>query len=129
MLETFKRLIYKKYIQKIITIKAIKIFINKIQNKKINDKMVKYYFYYIMNSQYTLNKSIITSLNEYDENEINLINKNEEFLIKNNILYDKNNTILIKNIDYYSIKDLMAKEILTTNEGLKFIKFTLFKSI
>ena len=118
MLETFKRLIYKKFIQKIITTKAIKLFTGKIKNGRINDKLIKYFYYYIMNSQYSLNTNIINSLIEYDENDINLINNNKEFTIKNNILYDRNNNILIENVDYYSIKNLLSKGILTQNDIL-----------
>lgn len=129
MLEAFQRLIYKKFIEKISTIKLIKTFTRKMQNGKISDKFIKIYFYYIMNSQYTLNNDIITSLCEYDENDINLLNNNNEFKIENNILYDKHNKILIRNIDYYLIKKLISQNILTERDDLFLIDKPYFYSL
>ena len=120
MLETFKKLKYKKFIEKIYTVKLIYNFTEKMKNGIINDKLLKIFYYYIMNSQYTLNESITASICEYDEKDINLLDNNE-FMIKNNDLYNKNDKILIKNIDFYTIKKIILNKILTKNHRLDLI--------
>ena len=73
------------------------------------DKLIKFFYYYIINTQYNLDDKIITLLLEYDENEIDLLKNDNNYIIKNNILYNKNNEILIENIDLYSIKKLILE--------------------
>ena len=93
MLEMFKTLKYKKFIRKVYIISFIKKFTYKIQNGLIKDKLIKIFYYYIINTQYNLDNKIKTLLLEYDENEIDLLKKDNNFIIKNNILYNKNNEI------------------------------------
>ena len=101
MLEMFKTLKYKKFIRKVYIISFIEKFTYKIQNGLIKDKLIKIFYYYIINTQYNLDNKIKSLLLEYDENEIDLLKKDNNFIIKNNILYNKNNEILIENIDLY----------------------------
>ena len=109
MLEMFKTLKYKKFIKKIYIFDSIRDFTYKIKNGQIKDKLIKIFYYYIINTQYNLDDKIITLLLEYDENEIDLLKNDNNYIIKNNILYNKNNEILIENIDLYSIKKLILE--------------------
>ena len=103
MIKTFKRLEYKKFIRKINIIKELNIITEKIEKGKINDKLIKVFYYFIVNTQYNIDSKILDLLNEYNENERNLLEEN--YFIKDNKLY-KGSKPIIENIDLYNIKKI-----------------------
>jgi len=104
-LETFKKLKYKKFIRKIFIMNYIWEVKNKIINGKIKNKLIKQFYYFIVNTQYDVNLDYLNKLKNYDENEI--INLKNEYYIKENILF-KGEKKLIVNIDNYSLKVLLS---------------------
>ncbi len=101
MLETFDRLKKKKFYQKILLQKALINLTEKIETGKINNKLMKIYFYYIINTQYYIEKEKINLLINIDEEKI----LNDSYEIKGNSLY-KNKKKVIDNIEYYSINEI-----------------------
>ena len=100
-LETFQTLKYKKFIKKILIIKKLKTISILIENNKISDKLIKMFYYYIINAQYDLDYYLLGSFTDYG-NDITNFNLNSNYKIKNNALY-KDEKKLIENIDNYSI--------------------------
>ena len=102
-LETFKKLKYKKFIRKIIITSHIEDVKDKILNGKIKNKLVKQFYYYIINTQYDADINCLNKLKQYDEN---FFLKND-CQIKNNILF-KGEKKLIEDVDNYSLKALLS---------------------
>ena len=103
-LETFQTLKYKKFIQKILIIKKLKTISILIENNKISDKLIKIFYYYIINAQYDLDYYLLGSFTDYG-NDIANFNLNSNYKIKNNALY-KGEKKLLENIDNYSISKM-----------------------
>ena len=112
MLETFKKLKYKKFIRKIHITKFIRIFTKKMMNNEITDELIKIFYYYIINTQYHFDFKLLELLITYNEKEICLFNNNKDYYVKNNTLFNKNNELVLENLDYYSINKLLLFEIL-----------------
>lgn len=112
MLETFKKLKYKKFIRKIHITKFIRIFTKKMMNNEITDELIKIFYYYIINTQYHFDFKLLELLVTYDEKELCLFNNNKDYYVKNNTLFNKNNELVLENLDYYSINKLLLFEIL-----------------
>ena len=108
MLETFKILKKKKFIKKIFITYMIKNFSYKIKMGKIKDKLLKVFYYYIINTQYDFDEKLLLLLDKYDENELDILKSNKNYFINNNCLFSKkSNQIIIENIDHYSINEIV----------------------
>ena len=104
-LETFKKLKYKKFIRKIFIMSYIWDVKDKILNGIIKNKLIKQFYYYIVNTQYDIDLNYLNKLKNYDENENTCLKS--DYYIKNNILF-KGEYKLITNIDNYSLKTLIS---------------------
>ena len=74
---------------------------NKIENGKITNKLVKVYYYYLINTQYCIDFVKLEYFEKYNENELY-----GEYVINNNTLF-KGKEKLVNDIDNYSIKDVI----------------------
>ena len=111
MLETFKSLGYKKFIKKIFTMRFLNKLTIKMKSGLIADKLIKVLYYYVMNIQYNFDDYFLKLLASEGTNiDQNLLEKNN-FTVKNNNLYDKNNKLLLENVDNYLLNDLMNMDI------------------
>ena len=116
MLETYKELKYRRFIEKIALTVQLSPLTEKIKNNKINNILTKRIYYYIMNTQYNFDNSFLELLIDEAENDSNIL-ENNDYIIKNNNLYKKTdeNTIVLKNVDNYLINKIIKKNILLEN--------------
>lgn len=121
MLETYKKLLYKRFIKKLLLTKSklITPLTEKIKNGEINDNLIKIFYYYIMNTQYYVdNKYLLPLKKTFNFSELN------DYIIKNNNLYKKNNQneILLEHVDEYLIDEVINNNIIFSenkNDDLK----------
>lgn len=109
MLDTYKTLLYRRFLKKIELNVLMDSLTEEIKKDKLGEK-TKIFYYYIMNTQYCFDTKILDSISFED-------NENKEFLhndymIKNNNLYKKNNEneVLLENVDNYLINILLKKK-------------------
>ena len=116
MLETYKELKYRRFIEKIALTVQLSPLTEKIKNNKINNILTKRIYYYIMNTQYYFDNSFLELLIDEAENDSNIL-ENNDYIIKNNNLYKKTdeNTIVLKNVDNYLINKIIKKNIMLQN--------------
>ena len=119
MLETYKKLLYRRFIQKIFITQSITSFTEKIKNGEINDNLMKMFYYYIMNTQYHLIDNYLKLLMKKSN-----FNENNDYIVKNNNLYKKNNQneILLENVDEYLIDEIINNNVLSSKNKNKELK-------
>ena len=124
MLETFKELKYKRFIKKVVLTDYISEFTHKMKEGKIQDNLIKIFYYYIMNTQYDFDEKYLKLLIYEAKRENTNIIKNNDFFVKNNILYSKKDKseIILENVDDYLINEIIEDNILFKKNKNKLIK-------
>ena len=122
MLDTYKKLKYKRFIKKMSLTRYMQPLTNKIKNNDFDDDLKKILYYYIMNTQYNFESTFLNVLIYEDfENKTLLPEYNKEFSLKNNKLYYKNE-IILDNADNYLINKMIKSEIIF-KENYDFFNF------
>ena len=122
MLDTYKKLKYKRFIKKMSLTRYMQPLTNKIKNNDFDDDLKKILYYYIMNTQYNFDSTFLNLLIYEDfENKTLLPEYNNEFSLKNNKLYYKNE-IVLDNADNYLINKMIKSEIIF-KENYDFFNF------
>ena len=121
MLETYKKLLYKRFIKKILLTKSNMIIplTEKIKNGEINDNSIKIFYYYIMNTQYYVDDKYLLPLKKnFIFAEFN------DYIIKNNNLYKKNNQneILLEHADEYLIDEIINNNLVFSKDKINDLK-------
>lgn len=110
VLETFEELKDDYFSQKIELIQNLKKIIYKVKDKKVKDKIILMYFYFVMDMEYKLDKSVIRNLNDYEEENFSYNNIIKLDTINNKLII--NNEKIIDNFDYYKIKQEDIQQII-----------------
>lgn len=98
--KTFKELSDVKFQKKIEMISVLFDFINKVKTKKIKDRIILAYFYFIIDVEYDIDLSVMLLMQNYEENN-NISYKNAYVNKNENRLYINNSDIVIDNFDNY----------------------------
>ena len=119
MLNTYKSLKYKRFINKLGLTESLSPLTDKIKNSKIDDYLTKFFYYYIMNTQYYLDPIYLELLKKNSNFKLN-----NDYIIKNNNLYQKTNEneIILKEADNYLVNDLIEDNMLYSNKKYVVLK-------
>ena len=109
LIYSFKELNDEKFLKKLIMIKNLSGFIDKVKENKITDELILNYFYLVIGLEYELSTIAKNLLYNYEEKATNF--KDVTLDLKEKTLKIHFSKIIIKNFDYYNLNDSIIKKI------------------